>query len=444
MSRLHRLFDRILGEHTYISAALIDQALVSGTNFVTAILLARFLGAEEFGRYVLAWFAVYLAQNVQAVLIRAPFMTLSVDWQEHDKPAAEGAIFTQQVFLAIITAVVTFTALKLSGLLVPSWRLDTLALPTACLAAAIQAPDFFRVYNFVRNHGWRSVTIDGLRCFLQLAFLLVLFTYTSDIGSVANAIWVMALANLIPLSLCLWWAAPVRFDRTVLATTTKRHWRFSRWLLASTFAQWGRESLASVAVGHFLGLAEVGILRAAQQLVFAINVPLQALGNVIPVHASRAWAVGGVLGLKQFMTSFAVKFMLPMAALLLVIGLIGETLIAGVYGRSFAGYGYIVTLYAAVVVIYLVKDALVIAIRAMQKTNIEFYANILAAIVGALLVYPLVIAFGMVGALISEGLFIVGVILVGWHLLRLSQMGNTNIANSNETTTSKPEAKLKL
>ena len=442
MSRLHRLFNRIIGEHTYVSTALIDQALVSGTSFVTAILLARFLGAEEFGRYVLAWFAVYLAQNVHAVLIRAPFMTLSVDWKKHDKPAAEGAIFTQQVFLAVFTAVVTFTALKLSGLIVPSWRLDTLALPTACLAAAIQGPDLFRVYNFVRNYGWRSVTIDALRCFLQLALLLALFTYTSDIGSVASAIWVMVLANLVPLSLCLWWTAPAHFDSAVLTKTTKRHWRFSRWLLASTFAQWGRESLASVAVGHFLGLAEVGILRAAQQLVFAINVPLQALGNVIPVYASRAWSNDGIQGLKQFMTSFAFRFMLPMATLLLIIGLIGEALIAGVYGGSFAGYGYIVTLYAVVMAIYLVKDALVIAIRAMQKTDVEFYANILAAIVGALVVYPLVMAFGMVGALLSEGIFIVGIILVGWHLLRSSQMDT--IANSKEANTSKPEVKLKL
>ncbi len=439
MAWLRRFLDRIIGEHTYVSAALIDQALVSGTSFVTAIMLARFLGAEEFGRYVLAWFAVYLAQNVQAVLIRAPLMTLSVGWDVRERRASFGAVFIHQILLAAITAVLVFSALKLSGLLVPDWKLHTLALPTACLATFIQGPDLFRVYNFVRDYGWRSVTIDGLRCVLQLLGLLAMFYYLPTEASVSTAIWVMAAANLLPLALCLCWTEAARFDTAVFTATTKRHWHFSRWLLASTVSQWAREGLANIAVGQFLGLAEIGIIRAAQQLVFAINVPLQALGNVIPVHASRAFATEGLTGLTRFVRTFAIKFMVPMAVLLVLIGLYGETLLSTVYGPSYSGFGYMVTLYAVIMIIYLGKDALMMAIRAMQRTDIEFKANIIAALIGALTAYPLVAAFGMIGALLAEGVFIVAVIVIGASFVRkftdASQAVNQTMTDSQKINT---------
>ncbi|MGH1418876.1 MAG: lipopolysaccharide biosynthesis protein [Hyphomicrobiaceae bacterium] len=417
---LRRFQNRIIGEHTYVSAALVDQALVSGTSFLTAIILARFLGAEEFGRYVLAWFAVYLAQNVQGVLISAPLMTLSVQWNDRDRRAAFGTVFTHQALLAFATFILVFCALKFSALLVPEWKLDTLALPTACLAAFIQGPDLFRVYNFVLDRGWRSVTVDALRCALQFFSLLGVFLYWPANTSVSTAIWLMAAANLIPLVLCLIWVEAASFNSAIFLSTTRRHWKFARWLLASTLAQWSREGLASIAVGQFLGLGEVGILRASQQLVFAINVPLQALGNVIPVHASRAYSSGGLVDLKKFLRTFALKFMIPMAALLVVIGLFGETLLTTVYGPSYAGYGYMVALYAVIMGIYLGKDAMIMAMRAMQRTDFEFRANMIAALIGGLAAYPLVATFGMVGALLAEGLFIIAVLCIGGLLLRKS------------------------
>ena len=38
-----------------VNIALADQAMISAANFITAILLARFLGLDEFGVYTLAF-----------------------------------------------------------------------------------------------------------------------------------------------------------------------------------------------------------------------------------------------------------------------------------------------------------------------------------------------------------------------------------------------------
>ena len=59
--------------YSQVNWALVDQAFVSGCNFLTGILLARYLGIEEFGSYVLAWIfvdclaAIALAGFIQIV-----------------------------------------------------------------------------------------------------------------------------------------------------------------------------------------------------------------------------------------------------------------------------------------------------------------------------------------------------------------------------------------
>ncbi len=438
MSWLQRLSARILGEHTYVNAALADQALVSGTNFLTAILLARFLGPEEFGRYMIVWFAVFLAQNMQRALVNAPMMTLSVTWPDADRAKSFGAVFQHQLALCAFTAFLVYAIFLVADIFVPDWKLGTLALPGALLAAAVQGPDMFRTYNFVRDHGWRSVGIDALRTALQIGGVGALFIWLPTHSSVATALWVMVGANLAPLALCFLWLGPYAFDRDVLQKTTLHHWRFSRWILATAVARSGQESFASIIVGAVLGLTEVGILRAAQQLVYAINVPLQALGNVIPVHASRAFQDKGWPGLRTFVKSFAIKFMLPMAIFLGVIGALGEPLLKGIYGETYQGYGYVVALYAGVMTIYLLKDALLMVFRAMQRTDIEFYANMFAVVIGVLSAYPLVLAFGIVGALLAEAVFIIGVICFGWHRLKRSQSEASNQSSHvNQTTQAK-------
>ncbi|HFB98709.1 MAG TPA: hypothetical protein ENJ62_06175, partial [Bryobacterales bacterium] len=52
--------------------ALADQAMVSGTNFLTSVLLARWLAPAEYGLYALMLSFVYLLASVQQALVIQP------------------------------------------------------------------------------------------------------------------------------------------------------------------------------------------------------------------------------------------------------------------------------------------------------------------------------------------------------------------------------------
>src|SRR6185369_17376806 len=54
--------------------SVVDQAVVSGTNFATSVLLGRFAVQEELGVYYLALSVIYFARGIQEQLVSAPYM----------------------------------------------------------------------------------------------------------------------------------------------------------------------------------------------------------------------------------------------------------------------------------------------------------------------------------------------------------------------------------
>jgi len=74
---------KVLGREIW---ALADQGIVSGTSFLTNLMLARFMGLHEFGIFVLAWMSVLFVNSLQTSLIIAPMMSIGPKQEEKDRP----------------------------------------------------------------------------------------------------------------------------------------------------------------------------------------------------------------------------------------------------------------------------------------------------------------------------------------------------------------------
>src|SRR3546814_9068091 len=60
---------KLLNRHRNANWVLADQSVVSGTNFITGVLLARFLGPEIFGLFVLLQAVILYVNSFQGALI---------------------------------------------------------------------------------------------------------------------------------------------------------------------------------------------------------------------------------------------------------------------------------------------------------------------------------------------------------------------------------------
>jgi len=166
---------RLWTRYNHVNWALIDQAMVSGVNFLTGILLARYLGLEEFGRFTLAWMAVLFVNSIQHAAINSPMMSVGPKQPESEVRAYYGAIFVQQIVFSCVIFVLLYLGVRLSAVMFPEWQADSLALPLASAALGFQFQDFLRRYFFTRERSSAAFANDAIRYLSQIIVLIWLF-----------------------------------------------------------------------------------------------------------------------------------------------------------------------------------------------------------------------------------------------------------------------------
>ena len=317
----------LTGRYTRVGWAIADQMLVSGASFGTTMLIARFLGKAEFGRFVLAWLAVWIIQNIQIALITTPITTFAMREPVERQPAYFGAVWVQQAVFAAVTTMLAYGLAVSSTKVVPDWRLGDIALPLSLVVLFGQIADIQRRYFYIHERTHISFVLDFARHGTQIAGLIAMFLLLPSKASLGLALGIIAAANMLGCITGWLLMRPARFEWETIKQVARRHWQFSRWLLGSTLTYCAREGFVNMSVGSLLGLTEVGILRAVQQLVMTINIPLYVMHNTVPAPASVAYGARGFPGLMSFMQGFALKYFLFLCTMLVAIGIFGEKLL---------------------------------------------------------------------------------------------------------------------
>jgi O-antigen/teichoic acid export membrane protein len=391
--------------------AVADQVLVSGASFVTTLLVARFMGAEELGRFVLVWLVVWAVQNVQIALILTPLTTFAPREPEERRAAYYGAVTVHQAVFTAVATILTYVVVLASGYVVPAWRLDALAGPLALVVLFSQVADALRRYFYINERAWISFALDVARYGPQLAGLLALFVLAPNHAGLPEALSIIAASGVLGCLVGWIFVKPFAFDRETTKDVARRHWSFSRWLLGSTLISSARESFVGVSIGGLLGLTEVGALRAVQQLVQITNIPVFVLHNTIPARASRAYGESGFAGMLSYMRGLALRYVGFLGAVLLTVGAFGGPLLALLYGEAYASYGYLVVAYVLITTVFLVRDFVTIIVRTTEKTDADFMTSAVGLGISLALLYPLVHAFGLPGAVLAEACAHVGMLL---------------------------------
>ncbi len=405
-----RLLD-FVRRHSHVNWALTDQAIVSGVNFLTSILLARYLGLREFGVFSLAWMAVLFANGLQFALVSSPMMSIGPKQDERSEAQAYyGAVFIQQVALAIVSSVLLYTGVKLSGLFFPDWGIQHLALPLAAAAFAFQMQDFLRRYFFTRSRAGTAFFNDAISYLGQLSVLVWLF-WTMEINS-AWVLWIIAGTSTVAVIVGLFGLEPLSWNKRVLRAVTVRHWHFSKWLIGAFFMRWmSGGNFFTIVAGVMLGASVVGVLKAAQNIVGIIHVLFQGLENIVPVQCSKFFKIEGAKGLMRYLRRVTLLGGAVTACITTIVFLFPEFLLGTLYGDELSQYGNVLRLFAILYLFTFFGLPVRSGLRALEHTRPIFSAHLLLTIISLITAYPIVEKFGLLGVMI--GLIASQIILFG-------------------------------
>ncbi len=413
--------------------ALIDQGLVSGVNFITGLVLARFLGMEGYGQFVLAYGIILFLSGIQMALIISPMMVMGPTRGDDQKAIYYCAVARQQFVFAVACVLIVYSFAFTVGRLFPEWQLQAIAAPLAAVAVLFTTQDFIRRLLFVLNQALPALFNDLVSYGLQLTLLIMLGIY-SDLTA-GDALWIIALTSLaaiitLPLLSRIASAYVLGGMRKLPRTSTDRqHWDFGKWLVGRNIVYWGGTQLLIYMAGAMLSVATVGAMTAARNIVGLTNLLFLAMENLVPSRAARIYHQRGIAALGRYLRRVGAIGGALTLAIVGIAAIAPEFWLKVFYGDTYQGYGWVVIWWCAFNFIGFFHRPLASGLRAIDKTR-EIFSSALYGSVSAILTgYICIKILGLAGIMLSLAL-VQTIILISLyysyhrHAQRLSNGGS--------------------
>ena len=376
--------------------ALVDQSIVSATNFITGVIIGRTLSKEQFGLYMLGFTIVFFIITLQSSLILRPYIVFS--------PRLTGSKHIQYTGSTLIHQ------LTLSGLailfLVATKTLFSNGFGPAGLVPIIGAllnvitfillREYIRQLNFARLNVVIVLLVDLCVAILQIVGILVIFKV--GLLSSSGAYFIIGGACALP---SIWYLWRARRDFILSCSQAisdfKSTWIFAKWILASDVVAKFSWDLYPWLLVFFQDTSICGIFFACSVVSFLTAPFTSTLTNLLGPMMAHIFTRDGFKKLSQVVTQYTLILLVPFILIVIAVFFFGGRLVEFIYGSQYSGYGHIVAILALnplITALVLPSDC---GLWAIERSKPFFKSNVARSVVSILIGTPLVWAYGLSG-----------------------------------------------
>jgi O-antigen/teichoic acid export membrane protein len=385
--------------------ALADQGLISGTSFAVSVLLARLVGPEEYGAYVLGLSVLLFAASFHNALVIEP---LSVFGPSSYRDRFRGYLGTVLRLHVVLTGAL---ALLIAGGAAVVWGVaGPGALAPALLGAAVATP--LLLLFWTGRRAAYAVLRPRLAFTGAVAFAAVMLggfalLYSAEALTGLRVLALTAAAGLVaavPVLLAQRPALGPAAEGLRLGEVARVHWEYGRWVVATSIPFWLAGDAYQILVGAVLSIPDVAALRALQNLAVPMTQVMTAIGLLVLPWASAALHDQGPAAMHWGI----VRVTLLLAAAAVVYGallwLFGRPATVLLYKGRYAEHAHLLPLLAAGLPLAAVAQGFVVALQAMRAPDDVFKAYLAAGIFSVVGGLALTRALGLAGALAGYSL----------------------------------------
>jgi O-antigen/teichoic acid export membrane protein len=394
------------------SLAIVDQAVVSATNFATSILLG-WSGKSELGVYYLALSLLVFFRGVQEQLITAPYLVYS-----HRRTGSAAEVYAGSVLLhhlgigLLSTAIVSVLLLLGAGpaAMGPVWLLLLGIAPLYLLR------DFARQMLFAHGNLRMAFVLDVLVAIVQLGAMLPL----ALLGLLSVELAWLCIAFASGLAALLWALAKPDAYRGSLAAARQHaaeNWSFARWALLTQVIGSSTPYLMPWIVAGIQGTTETGLLGACTTIVGLSNMFLIGVGNFLSPKAARAFATGGVPALQRVLWQRGTLCATALGPASLLAFTVGGPVASIVYGPEFAGCGLIMGLLSLAALANSLGMTAGNGLCSMDRPGANLWADVGTFAVSIVSMFALISLFGTLGAALATLVTMMADAAMRWFIL---------------------------
>ncbi len=413
---------KILPWATKGGLAIIDQALISGSNFLVGIFLARWMRAESYGAYALAFSISLLLTFLYQSLLLEPMAVFSGSAYRKSLRGYLSALLWIHAWLtgggAIVLGMVTLVSYRRGGADLPGALLGvTLAAPCILLFWLAR-----RAY-YMNLEPARAAVGALVYCVLVTGGLFVV--YHRGWLSPFSAFALMAFGALGTSAYLLFHVRttlPAEEPGPTLSETWTRHWDYGRWALATSGATWIPYYMYYPLLSAFSGLKETGQLRALMNLALPLEQSFTALAMLFLPYAARLHRDEGKVGSRTLTGRIALLYTAGAGAYWLVLIPFKGPVFHLMYGGKYTEVLYLLPYVAVETILWSAAFGPTIVLRAMENPKAVFYARCAASVLAVAVGIPLTYVYGLWGCLISVILSNAAALVFAAYLLRKQVM----------------------
>jgi O-antigen/teichoic acid export membrane protein len=379
--------------------AVFDQALISGSNFLLGIVLARRIHATGYGAYALAFSAFSLLLVLDQAVILEPMSVFGGSKYRSSLRRYLGNLLNLQTVFGVVCF----------GLLVASAAGVYMAEPSnelylALVGIGIATPAILLLY-FTRRAlyvEYRSRTAAGgavIYCVLLFSGLWVV----SDAGvlSAFAAFLVMGASSLATSLLLLIYIRPglKGISSESKPEVAKEHWVYGRWALAAALFTWMSWNVWYAILASFAGLAASGTLRALINLAMPVIQSCAVLSLLVLPHTARIVHGEGWAGAKRQAVVVGTLFAAGATAYWLLVLIFQTTIIDFLYSGRYADSARYLKWLALASIASAATVGPVSALRALEKPSLVCAAFLISVLAGLIVGIPATHIYGTGGAI---------------------------------------------
>ena len=359
--------------------AALDQVVVSGTAFLSTVLVGRWSGPSELGRYKVVFSALGTLLALQSALILLPYAI-----QRHRKMRVPGENAGIALLQNTILAGAVTGALVLAAAVTLVAGADT-KLSWLMFALVFAAPfalqrEFSRNYAFAHLHVAKALMLDLAVAALQIAMLgwLRWTDSVSAFGACAVLGGACALASAV-------WLYQERANFILpnghLREVTTDTWTLARWFCAGQIAYSVQCYASYWLLPLLLGMTQTGVYAACEAVASLANPLVTAFRNLLTPRSVLAFKDGGHARLRRQAMRDALLLAGGMSIFCLVIFAGGEAILRLLFHKTEpTGAGHVVTVLAVAMMASAVGSPASSALASMERPRATVAATSLGAV----------------------------------------------------------------
>jgi O-antigen/teichoic acid export membrane protein len=387
--------------------SLLDQGLNSGAGFGVNLLLARWMPAEVYGAFAVAFAVFVFVSGFHSVLLLEPMSVMGPSRHGERLPG----YFRAQVAVHVVLVGALSAAAILAGAVL--WRIAPGSpLVGAVLGAGLTLPLLLllwlarRMCYVVQRP---SIAVTGSA--LYLVFVTAGLFALGHLGWLGpfTAFLLMGCGSLAAAGLLLWRLRLIKSEPGAepgvsWSVALRENWAYGRWLVGSMVLYSISSQTQTFLVAAFLGLGAAGILRAMQIPSLVMMQVTTAAGLLVLPAFSYDFGRGQVERLRHKAMLVSASLAVGTVSFAVILGLLAGRTEHLLFGGKYAAYAWLMPVLALIPVCAGFSMGYSMGMRASQRPQFDLLANAIAAPVGVVSAICFMHWWGLAGAAASMGL----------------------------------------